>query len=343
MNESINIPAILKGKPQGTKLHDLVRGIDVFLTNVVDDSNEVHCTFEKNGLQMLHYSSKGTLVGFENGMVVLLPSEEMQDWSKFAWKKGDVLVCTDGKAEIIFERFDDDNYTSFVGKHYLESYGKDGDLLDYEQELFGDTANYTKESDETIQCYINTIEERLGGKLNRKTLEIEKLEFKDGDIVSSEIRFIDSEDVIVETYIVHNDYLHGEKLNYYAGYNGKASMIDYNSFISPENTSVKNTFLRYATEEEKQQLFEALAKENKAWDAEKKEVVDLKPKVEFKTLDYVLCKSMVCYEGDAWNLFQYAYQNKDGIHIMVGGSAFKRCIPYKGNEHLLGTTKEVEG
>lgn len=45
MNESLNIPAILKGKPQGTKLHDLVRCIDVYLSNV-DDSNEVHC-FEK--------------------------------------------------------------------------------------------------------------------------------------------------------------------------------------------------------------------------------------------------------------------------------------------------------
>lgn len=29
MNETTNIPAILRGKPQGTKLHDLVRCIDV--------------------------------------------------------------------------------------------------------------------------------------------------------------------------------------------------------------------------------------------------------------------------------------------------------------------------
>lgn len=41
------------------------------------------------------------------------------------------------------------------------------------------------------------------------------------------------------------------------------------------------TDVRYATEEEKQKLFDALAKEGKAWDAEKKAVVDLKwkPKV----------------------------------------------------------------
>ena len=63
----------------------------------------------------------------------------------------------------------------------------------------------------------------------------------------------------------------------------------------------------------------------------------------FKALDYVLCKNIMCYECDAWNLFQYAYQNKDGIHVMVGGAAFKTCIPYIGNEELLGTTKDVEG
>lgn len=61
-----------------------------------------------------------------------------------------------------------------------------------------------------------------------------------------------------------------------------------------------------------------------------------KPQPEFKPLDYVLCKSAACYDMKAWNLFQYAYQNKEGAHIMVGGAAFMECIPYAGNEELLG-------
>lgn len=61
-----------------------------------------------------------------------------------------------------------------------------------------------------------------------------------------------------------------------------------------------------------------------------------KPQPEFKPLDYVLCKSAACYDMKAWNLFQYAYQNKEGAHIMVGGAAFMKCIPYVGNEELLG-------
>lgn len=61
-----------------------------------------------------------------------------------------------------------------------------------------------------------------------------------------------------------------------------------------------------------------------------------KPQYEFKPLDYVLCKSIACYDLKAWNLFQYAYQNKEGAHIMLGGAAFMECIPYIGNEELLG-------
>lgn len=52
-----------------------------------------------------------------------------------------------------------------------------------------------------------------------------------------------------------------------------------------------------------------------------------KPQYEFKPLEYVLCKSIACYDLKAWNLFQYAYQNKEGAHIMLGGAAFMECIP----------------
>lgn len=37
-----------------------------------------------------------------------------------------------------------------------------------------------------------------------------------------------------------------------------------------------------------------------------------KTQPEFKPLDYVLCKSTACYDMKSYNLFQYAYQNKEG-------------------------------
>ena len=410
MNETTNIPAILRGKPQGTKLHDLVRGTDVFLNNVIDGCNLVCCTFEKNGLQKLHYSSKGTLVSFEDGMVILVPSETMQDWEKFAWKKGDVLGCIDGKCKVIFERFDDDTYTSFVGKYYIECYGKNDELQDYEEEHYGDTVNYTKESEEAAQTYINTIEERLGGKLNMETLEIDKTqpEFKDGDVVCiSGMGYL--------AYgIVKSINNSSKKLEYYVL--NDMSTLKFEDWLSFEDKQIQPI-----TETQQIILFDALEKEGKAWDAEKKQVVRLQvsgklyyfemenelayiaklkeakggkytfesnvswcprnstngydyeegsftvsdkdcygfreanadeckifekflienamKSFKFKALDYVLVKNITCYEIYAWNLFQYAYRNKDGAHIMVGGAAFLYCIPYVGNEDLLGTTK----
>ena len=52
------------------------------------------------------------------------------------------------------------------------------------------------------KTYINTIEERFGGKLNLETLEIDKhQEFKDGDILSCD------EDMYTKhtTLILHKD------------------------------------------------------------------------------------------------------------------------------------------
>lgn len=336
MEAKINIAEILKNKPQGTKLYNLLYNIDVELDTIVTTGTKtiVWCTDKIDNNDVCHrfYSEFGTIEGYPDGLQILLPSKEMRDWGKFAWKKGDVLVCTDGKAEVIFERFDDDNYTSFVGKHYLESYGKDGDLLDYEQEHLCDTANYTKESDETVQCYINTIEKHLGGKLNRETLEVEKqYEFKNGDIAFAD--YGNRQDVFIVS----------DKTNLSEG---------YNSFISLDlsgltlNMGYRTSFfksdlckLRLATNSEKQQLFEALAKEGKAWDAEKKLIVDLKPKVKLKPFDKVLVRDS---KSDNWRANLFGYIGKDGYYRCVYAN-WVYCIPYAGNEHLLGTTNNVEG
>ncbi len=56
---------------------------------------------------------------YDDGECVVFPSKEMCDWRKFAWKKGDVLVSKDRNVHIIFEKFEDDAYTKFRGKHYL--------------------------------------------------------------------------------------------------------------------------------------------------------------------------------------------------------------------------------
>lgn len=327
MEEKINKAAILKDKPQGTKLYSSACG-KCELKEADDKSFKVSFYSSKFGFMNGGegtFDKNGNL--YDDGECVIFPSREMRDWSKFAWKKGDVLVCTDGKAEVIFERFEDDNYTSFVGKHYLESYGKDGNLLDYEQEHIGNTANYTKESDETIQCYINTIEERLGGKLNRETLEIEPAqpEFKDGDILSIQ------EDK--EHY--HTIFILKGGTDVYVFFDYFHRVLTYGTKIDENEKSI----CRLATEDEKKVLFDALAKEGKAWDAEKKQVVYLKPKVELKPFDKVLVRDD---EDHAWQVSLFGYKDAT-IYRCNNGCSWNQCIPYFGNENLLGTTKNVEG
>ena len=127
-------------------------------------------------------------------------------------------------------------------------------------------------------------------------------------------------------------------------------MLENNSLIIEKGsyfTKPKDYSMRYATEEEKQQLFGALAKEDKAWDAEKKQIVDLKPKVEFKPFDKVLCRNS---KDDTWEADFFARLTRkeidytqSGKYLCVG-DLWMYCIPYnEETAHLLGTTDEWKG
>lgn len=327
METKIDIVEILKDKPKGTKLYADAFGVlsieeicvedkDFGITLLGGDGDELY--FYNNGKYDIH------------GEPILVPSKDMQDWSKFAWKKGDVLVSKDN-VYIIFEEFEDDAYTRFKGKHYL---WKECDEEDYnKEETKMLTSVFEKANDDAAQTYINTIEKRLCGKLNLETLEIEKdqSEFKDGDIVT--ITFNWGEDIV---YIFKSE--NSNSYSYYAWLNGSIPTIIESSHPKSDIYTV-----RLSTETEKQQLFNALAKEGKAWDAEKKQIVDLKPKVELKPFDKVLVKDN---PYGSWEpaLF-WRRVNVQDLHpyMVIGGKRYRFCEPYEGNEHLLGTTKDVEG
>ncbi|MFQ9100361.1 MAG: hypothetical protein ACLR50_16215 [Segatella copri] len=226
METKINVAEILKDKPVNTKLYSPLYG-DVYLSHIG----------VRNDINVLHHSTindflyDGRYAAYKESEILLFPSKEMRDWRKF-WKKGDVLVNKDNNSHIIFDKFNDDTYTTFIGKLYYET-TKHGYNYTHTCSLVK-TQDFDTEKSDIAQTYTNTIEKILGGKLNMETLEIEKTQ------------------------------------------------------------------------------------------------------PEFKPLDYVLCKSIACYDMKAYNLFQYAYKNKEGVHIMVGGATFMECIPYIGNEELLG-------
>ena len=329
MEEKINIAAILKDKPNGLRLYSPIFGECKFCY-VREETNDI-CVKKYNG-EKDFFDSKGLY--YNTGEVMLFPSKEMRDWSKF-FKKGDVLIYIDGKCKVIFDKFDDDKYTSFIGKHYLESYGKDGELQDYEEIHCGSTVKYTKESEEAAQTYINTIEECLCGKLNIETLEIEKqTEFKDGDIVVTDA--VPSMCYSKCIFILKGDLNTGEsRANSYVFFNISNNHISYDVL----DTIERDRNIHLATDSEKQQLFDAIKKNGKAWDAEKKAIVDLKTNIELKPFDRVLVRD---FKDQAWQVSLFSYKDSDSYYC-CNGCAWNQCIPYIGNESLLGTNKDMEG
>ena len=326
MEEKINIANILKDKPSGTKLY-----ADAFgeLKLVKVDKVDTIYTRTKEGMLYSFYNDGKY---DKNGEPILVPSKEMRNWSKFAWKKGDVLVSNDYGTEVIFYDWYDDTYTNFYGKHYLNS--KDKNNIKYNDTFLCTTARYSLEDKDAAQTYINTIEERLDGKLNLETLEIEKQpEFQDGDILYAE----KDESHIDAIFILET--VKGKR-EYYACLILHPYMVCNCRCIG----SINNKTLRYATEEEKQQLFEALAKEGKYWDAEKKEVIDLNPKIELKPFDKVLVRDG---KNEIWEP-AFFFRNRPELSIYkyqtVGGKLRVYCIPFnEETAKLIGTSNDWKG
>lgn len=117
----INITEILKEKPVGTKLWSPIFGTVCFrkvlkdcevTTNIgIEDAAHVFWRFQEDG----RFYSAAT-DGNKNGETMLFPSKKMKDWSKFAWKEGDILANVTDKffpKIVVFKKFVDEDYSTF--------------------------------------------------------------------------------------------------------------------------------------------------------------------------------------------------------------------------------------
>lgn len=328
MEAKINIAEILRDKPVNTKLYSPLFG-DVYFSHVKDSIINV-----KHHAGESKFLNSGRYYNYVESEPLLFPSKEMRDWSKFAWKKGDVLVSDDGCIEVIFDKWYDDTYTNFYCKHYLDS--EDENDIRYLEEFICSTWKYSLEDTESFLCYVTNIEERLGGKLNFETLEVKKQpKFKDGDILlykSAKFTFFSS------IFILNTN---GNKMSSYVRFSIGKESIDYDVPV----VNLGTDRFRYATEEEKQELFDALTKEGKYWDAEKKEVVDLKPEVRFKSFDKIVAFGEIKGEWvcDMFSHYSKDYKGKETI-VGIGGLTYSMAVPFnEKTAKLIGTTKEWKG
>lgn len=321
METNTIIAEILKDKPKGTKLYSPLFG-DVYLSYVKDGIINV-----QHHVGITKFFGDGRYYNYPESEPLLFPSKEMQDWSKFAWEKGDVLVNKIKTIFIIFEGFEDDNYTTFKGKHCLTTIGNEKEYTNKESNFLVSLFDKAKEDD--AQTYIK----RLGGKLNRETLEIEqwKSKFNDGDIVVLDANKCYAKCIL----ILRGDlkiYNQEECISYYTFYNTECCNMD----LRTSDVSIEYSHLRLATDSEKQQLFNALAKKGKRWDAKKKQIVNLTPKADkLKPFDKVLVKDE--YYGSWEPAFFWKEVDVEDLHpyMIIGGKRYRYCEPYEGNENIL--------
>ena len=319
MEEKINIAKILKYKPEGTKFWtDMFGSVTLY---VVTDSCEAFQVKHHN--KEPWFDKEGKL--YKEGVLCIYPSKLMRDWSKFAWEKGDVLIRTNSEYCIgIFDEWTSDDYSTFSAK-FINLGLSDNFSCSYTCK----TEEWEKT--ENSKNYISKIERVMNGKLNLQTLEIQtQPEFKDGDIVALVVRKC--------THIA----IFQSRQEAYIGFHAVLCQNDELLLEEPFREDVGDIELRLATDSEKQQLFEALAKEGKCWNAEKKQIVSLKPKIELKPFDKVLSRR--CSE-DYWVLNFYSHKShKTDYHICIDGSSNLYCIPYnEETAHLLGTTDDWKG
>lgn len=330
--KDIDIYEILKNEEYGTELYTPKCG-RVWHSGMANDKDSAKAIWTEDEAGREHFFDKNGKI-YKEGEVLLFPSKEMRDWSKF-FKKGDVLVHRDGDIHVIFEGFKDNRYTRFKSKHYLwkecfEDYSKE------QSEMV--TFTFRKVSDDEAKTYINTIEKFLGGKLNRETLEIEKPAKPTFEIGKLYVFNEDDEDgelTIIGELIAKNE--SEDTLTF-----GNQYEIENEKFVTDQTFDLRisvNKELREATENE----VELFNKHYDIWKNGKEE----REQPAFKTFDKVLVRN----RGDQKWLPAFFVRDRgeetgwryNVLPIHSGKSAdFTSCIQFDGHENIAFTDYDIE-
>lgn len=327
--KDINIYEILKGVEYGTELYTPMCGNVVF--TFLPSNNETIRT-EKD-LRIYRFDKNGRWM--KGGEVMLFPSKEMRDWSKF-FKKGDVLICYEGKKPYytIFDGFESNTYRAFKGKFAHDCYEDKW----YQNEGNLSTSTFHKLNRADSEIYVTKIEERFGGKLNRETLEIEKpakLTFEIGKLYVFNEDDEDGELTIIGKLIDKNE--SEDTLTF-----GNQYEIENEKFVTDQTFDLRisvNKELREATENE----VELFNKHYAIWKKEK----EAKEQPAFKTFDKVLVR---CGEKFKWlPAFFVRDRGEDfaaryNVLPLHSGKAadFTHCIPFEGHENIAFTSYDIE-
>lgn len=172
-----------------------------------------------------------------------------------------------------------------------------------------------------------------GSKNYRLELEVpEYMTFKDGDVLSNK----DGDYIFILN--ANGEYL----TSLYASLN-QSGILNMEDDLCAWGNHIEK--YKFATESERQKLVDALkaSKEPKAKEYLKRFFgIEEKPKYEFKPFDKVLVRDE---DDKEWHISLFAREivdDSDGLSYKYecsNGTLWDCCIPFEGNEHLLGTTE----
>lgn len=309
----MNIAKILKYCPKGTKLYSLIHG------EVTLDEVNYACNYPIRVITSVkdneYFDSEGLYnQRYFDGECILFPSKEQRDWSKFRIpvKKGDIMMDINGSYPFIASgEFNKDGFPKYICGINLEN------NLQMDMEGVWTSEFYIPASEEAKKKLFDKIAE-AGYRWNSATLELEKKPiFKEGDVVVDEAGNLYLVRCQGETYTQF----------YCMLYTQRNSLA-----VNTITTFLKEHFFRLANNEETEHLKRVLKSKFYILDTVNHWLV----KNELKPFDKVLIRDDI---NEKWsiNLFSYYDEEDEDFPYICQNGGYHYCIPYEGNEHLLGT------
>lgn len=348
----MNIAEILKDCPKGTKLYSPIFG-DVFLDKVrphiaivvvvdkgINDSKEEFLYDGRYGM---------------NGECLLFPSKENRDWNKFQkpFKDGDII--SNDRFIAIFHRTDKPNNCVSSNVVYYHcflniKYGGFKAKIDYG---IGHIEEYKYAAEEEKQKLFNAIKEN-GYKWNAETKTLEKLiepKFKVGDTISYEGIVATITDIEEDFYTCTNGCIAFKYQDNWELVKGNIKpKFKIGDRIKHKLTGEIYIILHVISNGYGGGVYDvAITNEiGKSIDIKEQDSYELAlDKFDISTLkpfDKVLVRltnnciwmpKFFSYYDINSNLKYYPFIITDNI-------GYPQCVPYEGNEHLLGTTDNCD-
>ena len=313
-----NIAEILKDYPKGTKLYSPICGECKLIG--------VHREYGTNKVTLsVSYDDEKYVAAFDEfgryiqyvGECLLFPSKDDRDWNTFRFKKGDFIHNRDWTC--IYYGVNDNGAIQFFA------------FIPWDWNRNTSTERYDVRPTEKPKIgigYINN-ETRLATE-DEKALLLSAIEYKGyiWDAEKLELREKELEIYPGEYYTCIKDFKHNghDVLKVGKTYRGSDTCHcvtgeENRLFVVGHDAKNAADYLRFSTIDE----IRSFIKE--------------KNKPRFKPFDKVLVRDELY---DIWQNNFFGCKNpKDNTFSCITGE-WKQCIPYEGNEHLLGTTENPE-